>query len=111
SYHMNERKWGDIAYHLLIAPSGKVYEGRDPRFAGDSGTKYDTEGLLMICFLGTYEKQLPAPEARYAMKKLVKSKMNKYHVGSEKIWCHRDLAQTDCPGTALYKWVKMQKWD
>ncbi|MFZ5951623.1 MAG: peptidoglycan recognition family protein [Candidatus Rifleibacteriota bacterium] len=111
SYHMNERKWGDIAYHLLIAPSGRVYEGRDPRFVGDSGTKYDTDGLLMICFLGTYEKHLPTPEARHAMKKLVKNQMEKYQVDSTKIWCHRDLAQTDCPGTALYQWVKKQKWD
>lgn len=110
NYHMAERKWGDIAYHLLITPSGKVYEGRNPKFAGDSGTKYDTNGRLMICFLGTYDKHLPSPVARHTLKKILKAKLAEYKLQEKDICCHRDLAQTDCPGNALYAWIKAQKW-
>lgn len=35
-----DRQWGDIAYHYLIGPSGKVYEGRSQSFATSSGTVY-----------------------------------------------------------------------
>src|SRR5690606_24075280 len=31
---------GDLAYHYLIAPSGRVYEGRSVSFAANSNTVY-----------------------------------------------------------------------
>lgn len=111
SFHMNDMKWGDIAYHYLIAPSGKIYEGRNPKFTGDSGTKYHTNGLLMICFVGTYDKRLPTPKARYSLKKLIKNRLAYYRLVESNVCCHRDLAQTDCPGNALYAWVQLQKWE
>ncbi|MBU1105736.1 MAG: peptidoglycan recognition protein family protein [Candidatus Riflebacteria bacterium] len=110
SFHMTDMKWGDIAYHYLIAPSGKIYEGRNPKFAGDSGTKYDTNSLLMICFVGTYDKRLPTPMARHSLKKLINNRLAYYRLVESNVCCHRDLAQTDCPGNALYGWVQLQKW-
>lgn len=35
-----DHQWGDIAYHFLIGPSGKIYEGRSPLYAASSGTVY-----------------------------------------------------------------------
>ncbi len=110
SFHMTDKKWGDIAYHYLIAPSGKIYEGRNPLYLGDSGTRYDTNGYLMICFLGTYDKHLPSPQARYSLKKIIKNKLAEYSLVADNVCCHRDLAQTDCPGNALYAWAKLQRW-
>lgn len=37
---VTDHAWGDIAYHYLIGPSGRVYEGRSPAFAAASGTVY-----------------------------------------------------------------------
>ena len=35
-----DHQWGDIAYHYLIGPSGRIYEGRSPAYAASSGTVY-----------------------------------------------------------------------
>ena len=35
-----DHQWGDIAYHYLIGPSGRIYEGRSTAYAASSGTVY-----------------------------------------------------------------------
>ncbi|MFZ2959466.1 MAG: N-acetylmuramoyl-L-alanine amidase [Candidatus Ozemobacteraceae bacterium] len=104
SYHMGERKWGDVAYHFFVCPSGLVLEGRSLNFAGDSGTKYDTQGYEMVCVLGGYMKELPTPEALRALTGLVQNQMKQHHLTKNQIHAHRELASTDCPGDCLYKW-------
>lgn len=38
-------KYGDIAYHYIIGPSGKVYEGRPSNRRADSNTRYVSEAI------------------------------------------------------------------
>ncbi|RYF22650.1 MAG: hypothetical protein EOO42_08465, partial [Flavobacteriales bacterium] len=52
-----DRKWADVPYHLLIAPDGTVFEGRNPLTVGETNTEYDPTGHLLICFLGNYNQQ------------------------------------------------------
>src|SRR5687768_7193954 len=52
-----DRKWADIPYHFLIAPDGKIYEGRDVFTVGETATEYDPSGHLLITCLGNYEVQ------------------------------------------------------
>lgn len=106
NYHMNDRKWGDAAYHYFICPSGIILQGRPLEFAGDSGTNYDTRGYEQICMLGSYMKELPTPEALKALSALVQRDMKALGFKRDRIFAHRELAQTDCPGHALYQWYK-----
>ncbi len=103
-FHMNDKKWGDIAYHFFITPAGEVFEGRPLKFAGDTGTVYDTTGYEMICFLGSYMKELPTEKALKAFSCFAISEMKRLNLDKARIWGHRDLAATDCPGNSLYKW-------
>ena len=61
NFHVNTRGWDGIAYSFLIAPSGRIFEGRG---WGRSGAH--TEGrnstAAAICFLGHGDKW-PATEA------------------------------------------------
>lgn len=41
--HRNDNQWGDIAYHFLIAPDGRIFAGRDPKHAPNSNTRYLSE--------------------------------------------------------------------
>lgn len=43
--HRDDNQWGDIAYHFLIAPDGRIYEGRSISYAPNSGTRYLSESL------------------------------------------------------------------
>lgn len=64
NFHVNTRGWDGIAYSFLIAPSGRIFEGRG---WGRSGAH--TEGrnstAAAICFLGHGDKW-PATEAQWA---------------------------------------------
>jgi|GEM_PF-2243749 len=107
SYHINDRHWGDIAYHYLIGPSGKIYAGRAEKFQGDSGTKYDLDGRLLICVLGSFDHQLPTAPALNSLIRLVKSKAKTLGLDVVRdVSTHREVAATDCPGEALYRWIK-----
>jgi len=105
SYHVEERGWGDIAYHYLIGPSGRIYEGRDPVFRGDSGTKYDLDGRLLICLLGDFREILPTRAALVTLVDFVVAKASEHDIGEESITTHRRVAATDCPGDALQEWL------
>ncbi len=136
NYHQATQGWGDIAYHYLIGPSGKVYEGRSERYAASSGTIYLTkeqweaggqdasgrtlagkppggvkpghsEGHLTVCFIGSYGKSLPTEAARRAAVALVARKLAEHHLGADDIYFHREIAwATDCPGQTLYEWFR-----
>ncbi len=41
--HRDDNHWGDIAYHYLIAPDGRIFAGRSTQYAPNSGTRYLTE--------------------------------------------------------------------
>jgi hypothetical protein len=43
--HRDDNQWGDIAYHFLIAPDGRIFEGRSTKYAPNSNTRYLSEAL------------------------------------------------------------------
>lgn len=136
NYHQVTQGWGDIAYHYLIGPSGKVYEGRSERYAASSGTIYLTKeqweaagqnasgqtlagkpprgvkpghsaGHLTVCFIGSYGKTLPTEAALRAAVALVARKLAENHLSADDIYFHQEIAwSTDCPGQALYEWFR-----
>lgn len=105
-YHIEDRGWGDIAYHYLIGPSGKIYEGRDWHYQGDSGTKYDLNGRLLVCMIGSFTDRLPEKEALISLIEFVAAKMQEHDVDSENLVTHRMVASTDCPGDMLQQWFE-----
>jgi hypothetical protein len=136
-----DHQWGDIAYHYLIGPSGKIYEGRSPAFAASSGTVYltpaewaasgqdalgqteaavpldahgrkleppgATAGHLTVCLIGNFTNELPTPEAREAMARLVAHLLKTHSLKITDVAFHREVAcWTDCPGQNLYDWFR-----
>lgn len=104
-YHLRERHWGEVAYHFFVGSEGTLYQGRDERFQGDSGTRYDLDGRLLICLLGDFKKTLPTEAALAELMRFVEEKRAEHSVPPEGIVTHREVADTDCPGDALQKWV------
>jgi hypothetical protein len=105
-YHLRERQWGEVAYHFFIGSDGTIYQGRDERFQGDSGTKYDLDGRLLICLLGDFKSTAPTDEALAALVRFLDEKRAEHSVSPESIVTHREVAETDCPGDALQKWFE-----
>lgn len=110
-YHMEERGWGDLAYHYLIGPSGRIYQGREWRFQGDSGTRYDLDGRLLVCLIGSFTETMPQEAAMKSLLSLVAGKLHEHKLKPEAVTTHRLVAATDCPGERMQEWFEKEGRD
>ena len=102
-----DRKWADVPYHLLIAPDGTVYEGRNQLTVGETNTEYDPTGHLLICFLGNYSQQKLDKKLLKVLVNLLADQCIKYNISPTDISTHRDHSkQTTCPGEDIYSYFK-----
>jgi hypothetical protein len=97
-----EKNWTDIPYHFLIAPNGKVYEGRSVFTVGETSTEYNPTGHLLICCLGNLdEDKVPAAQLK-ALIQTINFVANKYNISLDSLATHKDFSsQTTCPGKYL----------
>lgn len=101
-----EKGWMDIPYHFLIAPDGRIFEGRNIKYPGDTNTTYDPRGHALICVLGNFEEQQPTEKQLKALAWLSAKLSLQYHVPLDRIKGHKDYAETLCPGKNLYKYLQ-----
>lgn len=107
NWSRSEKKWIDIPYHYLIDFEGKIYEGRDIRYAGDTNTAYDPTGHALICLPGNYEIQQPNNKQLRAIIDIFTWLCWKYKLSPDVIKGHKDVAEgTVCPGKNLYAFLE-----
>ena len=103
--HMRNRNYGDIGYHFLIDPSGRIWQGREMRYQGAHASGANNIGNVGICLLGNFMRgrggQGPTNEQVQAMRRLVADLMNRYRFGADRIYCHSDFKVTECPGVLM----------
>lgn len=93
--------WGDIPYHFYIDHAGRVAEGRELRYAGDSNTAYDPAGHVLIVLEGNFEEELPTAAQLESLARLTWWHARRWDVQPGRIGVHRDFADTLCPGRNL----------
>lgn len=102
-----DRKWADIPYHFLIAPDGKIYEGRNVFTVGETATEYDPTGHLLITCLGNLNDQEVQAAQLSSLIKLIAHCSKKYNLPVNTIASHKDFSkQTTCPGKNLYRYFE-----
>lgn len=94
------KNWGDIGYHYLIDPAGRVWEGRPLSWQG-AHVGGQNPGNLGICVMGNYEDQYPNDLQLEAVERFVSSQMRQYRVPVSRVYTHQELAATACPGRNL----------
>lgn len=104
-YHQDEQGWGDIGYHFLIDPAGRVWTGRAVDWQGaHAGDDERNQGNVGICLLGNYtpgDQGPPQPAQIDALAALVQQLCVRHGVAAKDVVTHRELKQTDCPGPYL----------
>ena len=100
-WHMNGQGWPDLAYHIVVSVDGRIYEGRDPAFRGDTGTTYDTTGHLLVVVEGNFEVEQPTAAQLASLKLVLAWASERYDVTPNTISGHGDHAATLCPGRHL----------
>ncbi len=94
------RGWGDIGYHYVIDPAGRIWEGRPLGWQG-AHVKDQNPGNLGICMLGNYERQRPTNQQLHTLEHFVADSMRRHAIPLGNIYTHRELAPTACPGQYL----------
>ena len=94
------RNWGDIGYHYLIDPSGRVWEGRPLAWQG-AHVKDNNEGNIGICMLGNYEEQAVSERQSQALDQFLATTLRSYNISRRSVYTHQEFNPTACPGRTL----------
>lgn len=96
SFHQGpSRGWSDIGYAYLIAPSGRIYEGRGHGVSAAHCPGHNHEPS--VCLLGSYSSTPPTEAQRRAVWALAD------HLGCTQLKGHRQGFSTSCPGDATMR--------
>ncbi len=104
-YGWSQKGWADLPYHFLVDADGRIYAGRDPMKVGDTNTKYDPSGHLLLTVIGNYEIQAANEKQLTAICDLMAWLCDYYNINPESLRGHMEYADTQCPGKYLYPFV------
>ena len=103
--HMKTRGYGDIGYHFLIDPSGRIWEGRQLRWQGAHAHGNNNIGNIGVCLLGNFMRQRdgqgPTKAQVRSMERLVVNLTQRYRMRGDVLYCHSDFRSTECPGQRM----------
>src|SRR5947207_467985 len=106
AYGQKEKHWPDVPYHFIIAPDGRIIEGRSMRYEPESNTKYDLQGHIGVELLGNFEEQRVNAQQLESLTNLVAWLCQDLKIDPSEVATHRDRAkeQTVCPGKDFYRY-------
>jgi hypothetical protein len=93
--------WSDVPYHFYIDVYGKVGQGRDVRFVGDTNTPFNPAGHIGVVLEGNFDAKPPTAAQVEALTGLLAKLTQSYRIAPSNIGAHRQFAQTACPGRHL----------
>lgn len=110
SVHMDRNDpnhgWGDIGYHFLIDGSGRIVEGRGLAWQGAHARGANNTENIGICVLGDFSRRAPSPAALRSLERLLDDLRGRFRIPSGRVYTHKELTSTDCPGPNLSAWVE-----
>ena len=105
SWGRSHRGWPDLPYHYLIAPDGRIFEGRSVEYEPETNTDYDTMGHIGVQAWGSFGAQRVSIEQIESLVALLAWLAEEHEIDPRTIQGHKDVAQTACPGDDLYRYI------
>lgn len=99
------RGYGDLAYHFVVDYAGRVWEGRPLSYEG-AHVSGENKANIGVMLLGNFEKQAPSPRQLSGCTTLVQGLRRQYGIKQHRVYGHRDIGASDCPGRYLYPHVQ-----
>jgi hypothetical protein len=106
SWGASDRNWWDVPYHYLLDLQGRIYEGRDWHYMGETNTAYDPGGHFLISIIGNFDKQEATPAQLASIADMMAWAIQEFDLPLDRIGGHYNYATTDCPGKNLRKYLE-----
>lgn len=104
--HMDGNGWNDIGYSAVVCPHAHVFVGRGPnRLPSANGPGLNTGHYAVCGLVGNSGLTKPTNAMLHGIRDAIGWLRDEGAAGGE-IKGHRDGYATDCPGAALYAWVR-----
>jgi len=101
-FHVENNGWAGIGYNWLVAPSGRIYEGRGWKFRGAHAGPVNGESIG-ICLLIDGGVTDPPETAIQAVRDLVADGVELGEISRDYVVSgHRDHMPRTCPGDRVY---------
>jgi N-acetylmuramoyl-L-alanine amidase len=105
-FHIQQNGWGDIGYHYLIDPAGRIWEGRSLGYQGAHAGGVNNEHNIGICLLGNFvpgrRGQQPSTRQVQSMEAFVNWLGSRYSISRGRVLTHKEINPgTVCPGPRL----------
>lgn len=99
------RNYGDIGYHFVVDYAGTVWEGRSLAYEG-AHVACQNERNVGIMVLGNFEDQTPSTGQITTVSRLLSLLQQRFKIKPHRIFGHRDLGHSVCPGRQLYTYIR-----
>ncbi|QQE10456.1 N-acetylmuramoyl-L-alanine amidase [Planctomycetota bacterium] len=96
--------WADIGYHYCIDREGRIWEGRPVGLQGAHVKKHNPHNVG-IMVMGHFNNQQPSRQQLDSLTRFLKQLQGKYRVPAKKVFTHRELMPTACPGKHLQNYM------
>jgi hypothetical protein len=111
-HHTVNRRFRDIAQHITIAPDGTIFLGRNWNLAPASAVGHNTPPTVPFMFetvgnFNTGEDPFRDPQ-RLTVLTVIALVQRRFGLPSTALRFHREMANTDCPGTSMNKNIIIQ---
>lgn len=106
TFHIESRKWSDIAYNFLVGGDGLAYIGRSWGYVGAHSFGFNNVSIG-ISFIGTFNSVAPPRRQLFAAQRLIELGVQGGKIDPNyKLLGHRQVSETLSPGDALFSIIK-----
>jgi hypothetical protein len=101
-------RWGDIGYHFVVDRSGRVWQARPVSYQG-AHVKHQNQANVGVLCLGNFEQQSPSRNQVRRLESLIVELRAQYRVPVSRVYTHRELDSTKCPGRNLQNAIQLSR--
>ena len=104
-YHVDSKGWDDVGYHFLVEKVGPSYEviaGRPLDMSGAHARGSNTTHIG-VCLVGNFNRSDPPRVRLKVAARHIKGLVKTLRIRRSAIRLHREVNDTDCPGTRFRK--------
>lgn len=101
-HHTHVQKWAGIGYNFLVAPSGRIYEGRGWKYRGSHAGPINGDSIGIALMIDG-NRQTPSDAMIASVQQLIAMGVRLGEIATGyKISGHRDHMARECPGDIIY---------